>query len=158
MSRHDVVLGIDPGKTGALAFLDADGDLLAVHDMPDATCSALGAHVRDLLVEYRPTQAFVERTQAFPGQGRTSAHDYGRDAGAVLGALGAWDIPTTLLAPSKWKVAVGLRGKDKTASRQLAVELWPAWSASFARVKDHGRAEGALIARYGWHRSLGTAS
>ncbi len=47
------ILGVDCGKTGALAILDAAGDLVAVVDMPDATCSALGAHVRDILVEYR---------------------------------------------------------------------------------------------------------
>jgi len=143
-----ITLGVDCGKTGALAFLDAGGDLIAVVDMPDATCSALGAHVRDLLVEHRPTTAWVERTQAFPGQGRSSAHDYGRDAGVVLGALGAWDVPVHLVTPAVWKRGAGL-GRDKAASRQRAVSLWPSFSASFARVRDDGRAEAALIARHG---------
>jgi len=142
-------LGVDCGKTGALAILDAAGDLVAVVDMPDATCSALGAHVRDILVEHRPTVAWVELTQAFPGQGRSSAHNYGRDAGVVLGALGAWDVPVHLVTPATWKRAAGL-GRDKAASRQAATTLWPAWSASFARVRDDGRAEAALIAKHGW--------
>ena len=144
-----IVVGVDCGKTGALAILDDAGDLVAVVDMPDATCSALGAHVRDILVEYRPTVAWVELTQAFPGQGRTSAHNYGRDAGTILGALGAWDVPVHLVSPAVWKRAAGL-GRDKAASRQAATALWPSWSSSFARVRDDGRAEAALIARHGW--------
>lgn len=154
-----VTLGVDCGRTGALAFLDDAGRLLAVHDMPDARHHALGALVRDLLVQYGPTVAWVERTQAFPGQGGTSAHDYGRDAGAILGALGAWDVPCHLVTPATWKVAAGLKAVKgeskahaKTRSRQAAIAEWPSWSASFARVKDDGRAEAALIGRHGWRQ------
>lgn len=157
MTCPPITLGVDVGRTGALAILDDAGDLVAVVDMPDATCSALGAHVRDILVEYRPTVAWVELTQAFPGQGRTSAHNYGRDAGTILGALGAWDVPVHLVSPAVWKVTAGLRSvkgetkaQAKARARQRAVELWPAHSSSFGRVKDHGRAEAALIARHGW--------
>lgn len=150
-----IVLGVDCGKTGALAFLGPDG-LIAVADMPDATGVALGAHVRDLLVEHRPTEAWVERTQAFPNQGGSSAHNYGRDAGVILGALGAFDVPTEIVGPHEWKRSARL-GSNKNASRQRATELWPAWSTSFARVKDDGRAEAALIARHGWlQRGSGT--
>lgn len=152
-----LILGIDCGKTGALAWVDQDGALVHLADMPDADHHALGARVRDLLVEHPPLLARVERTQAFPGQGLTSAHDYGRNAGAVLGALGAWDVPTELVEPSKWKGAAGLTKRKgettsawKTRSRQRATELYPAWSTWFARVKDDGRAEAALVARHGW--------
>lgn len=44
--------------------------------------------------------------------------------------------------------ALGL-SPDKGASRRRAIELWPAQSAMFARVKDDGRAEAALIG-YWW--------
>lgn len=37
-------------------------------------------------------------------------------------------------------------GKDKDAARALAIELWPAQAQLFARKKDQGRADAALIA------------
>jgi len=37
---------------------------------------------------------------------------------------------------------------DKEKSRALAIRLWPG-CGYFSRVKDHGRSEAALIARYG---------
>jgi len=61
-------------------------------------------------------------------------------------ALGA-GIPVRWVSASKWKRALGLSA-DKGASRRRATELWPAQSAMFARVKDDGRAEAALIAYY----------
>ncbi len=53
-----LILGIDPGKSGGLAFLNATtGTLGAVFDMPSVTGAALGACLRDLLVEARPADA-----------------------------------------------------------------------------------------------------
>jgi len=73
---------------------------------------------------------------------------FGRGLGIVEGvALGA-GIPVRWVSPAKWKRALGLSA-DKGASRRRAIELWPAQSAMFARVKDDGRAEAALIA-YWW--------
>jgi len=39
-----LVLGVDPGKAGALALVTTIGVLHDVIDMPDATGAALGAH------------------------------------------------------------------------------------------------------------------
>ena len=150
MGGDPLTLGIDPGKQGALAFLDPDGGLRHIEDMPPHSGAGLGDAVRALLADMSPDYvavAWVEQTQAFPGQGRTSAHDYGREAGAVLGALGALSVPVHMVHPSVWKKAVGLN-RQKATSIDLAAGLWPGtdW---FRRKKDDGRAEAALIARYG---------
>jgi len=53
------------------------------------------------------------------------------------------------LTPPVWKRAVGIPpGKDgaKDAARSEAIRRWPGQAALFARVKDDGRAESALIA------------
>lgn len=140
-----MILGVDPGKTGALAWLDSDGQLVDVRDMPDATGSALGAHLADLILEQRPTVACVEKVGAMPKQGVASTWKFAEGYGAILGALGALQVPILHVTPSTWKKAARL-SKDKTASRQRATELWPTHSHLFARVKDDGRAEAALIA------------
>lgn len=143
-----LILGVDPGRRGALAWLDLHGDLVDVVDMPDLDGVALGALLRDLVVERRPVRAVVEQITPRPGQGVQSVWTSAARHGVLLGVLGAWDVPTELVSPAGWKRAARL-GKDKTASRQRACELWPGWSPSFARVRDDGRAEAALIARHG---------
>lgn len=144
-----LVLGVDPGRRGALAWLDPAGDLVDVVDMPDLDGVALGAQLRDLLVERRPVRAVVEQITPRPGQGVQSVRTSAARHGVLLGVLGAWDVPTVLVSPAGWKRSARL-GRDKTASRQRAIELWPAWSHAFGRVRDDGRAEAALIARHGW--------
>ena len=43
---------------------------------------------------------------------------------------------------------MGLKGKDKEASRLRSQQLWP--SADLRKKKDHGRAEALLLAWYGY--------
>jgi len=95
--------------------------------------------------------AHVERQSIRPGQ--RGASQMMANYGALLGALGALRVPTVLVTPGAWKVAAGLRGKDKSASRDLATRCWPSWAESFRRVRDDGRAEAALIAIYGMEKN-----
>lgn len=48
--------------------------------------------------------------------------------------------------PITWKRAMGLGGKDKKASLQMARSLWP--RAPLTRAGDHNRAEALLLAEY----------
>lgn len=143
------ILGIDPGRTGALAWFasEPDHDRLDIIDMPDLTGAALGARLGDLILADRPTVAWVERVNYMPGQ--RGVWTFAEGYGVILGTLGALGVPVRHVTPAVWKKAARL-GKDKTAARQLACELWPDQSDLFARVKDDGRAEAALIALHGW--------
>lgn len=148
-----LILGIDPGKHGAIAMLDAtDPDrLLVVEDMPDLTGAALGSWLRQLLADVQPdtvAAAWVEKVHAMPKQGVATTWRFAEHHGAVLGALGALGVPVHLVTPGVWKRAAGVTA-DKGTSRQRAAELWPHEAGRFARVKDDGRAEAALLALYG---------
>jgi crossover junction endodeoxyribonuclease RuvC len=66
----------------------------------------------------------------------------------AIGVIGAAAIPLHLVTPAKWKGHLRL-SSDKEQARALALRLFPACSEHFKRKKDHGRAEAALIARYG---------
>ena len=57
-------------------------------------------------------------------------------------------IPLTMVAPLKWKRALGVPA-DKDGARARASQLLPAHAGLWCRVKDDGRAEAALIAYYG---------
>lgn len=143
-------LGVDPGAKGALALVTFEGAPLWVEDMPSLTGAALGAALRDLLEGEAIQVACVEQVASRPGQGVRSMFTFGANWGAILGALGALNIPTELVTPSKWKPAMQTSG-DKDLSRQRAIERWPSEAARFARKKDDGRAEACLIAE--WRRT-----
>jgi hypothetical protein len=66
--------------------------------------------------------------------------------GIVEGVLAACGVPAVHIAPAAWKRAVGLSLASKDAARSEALRRWPGHAALFARVKDDGRAEAALIA------------
>lgn len=151
-----MILGIDPGASGALAWLSPSGELLAVEDMPHVVVTVSGKDrkrisapmLADLIRETMPTAAFVEKVGAMPGQGTASMFSFGFSAGLVDGVLAGLGVPVTYVTPQAWKRAAGLNS-DKSAVRLRAAQLFPDMARHFARVKDDGRAEAALIARYG---------
>lgn len=152
-----LTIGIDPGGTGAIALLDEHGNLVSVRDMPYADSHVLAPVLADLVLKGSGRRiAWVERAQSMPGQGAGAMFKYGTGYGVILGVLGALAIPFETVRPHTWKRAAGLSA-DKGASRRRAVELWPGHADQFARVKDDGRAEAALIARHGWLQRQGAA-
>jgi crossover junction endodeoxyribonuclease RuvC len=151
-------LGIDIGLNGAIALVE-DGQLLEVHDMPTFSMERNGknkrmvnaAELARLIRQAAPGSAYLERLNAMPGQGVTSMFSMGQSLGVVLGILAALDIATTTIPPRTWQKALDVpQGKD--GSRYRAAQLFPAHAEQFARVKDDGRSDAALIAAYGASR------
>ena len=91
-------------------------------------------------------RAYLERVNAFPGQGVGSMFSLGMSFWGAAGVLAACGIPCQLVAPQDWKRHFGLE-KDKADSLALARRYFP--NIDLSRKKDHGRAEALLIARYG---------
>jgi hypothetical protein len=146
MSDARPILGIDPGITGGLAFLFPTGEL-EVGDIPvvagEVDVDTLVRQVR----AFSPALAVIERANAMPKQGVSSTFKYGVAYGALRTVVALCNIPYHLVTPAKWKSHFRLDA-DKEQSRALAIQFWPG-CGYFSRKKDHGRAEAALIARYG---------
>ena len=156
-----MILGIDIGSCGAIALLDDNGELIDVADMPilrdgPAGRPAVNAPLlAQIIARWRASRAYVEYVGARPGEGAVGAFAFGRSRGVLEGVLGACGVSATHIAPASWKRAVGIPpGRDgaKDAARSEAIRRWPAKAALFARVKDDGRAEAALIAIAGLKR------
>jgi len=145
------VVGIDPGKTGAMVLMQ--GGSLTVIDLEVATNEVNGKHVYDYLGGSHAFQAidavFMELSHANPKNGSKGNYSTGFANGAITTAVRLAGIPLHRIPASTWKRKMGLWGKDKNASRDLATELFPLNEADFKLVKHHNRAEAALIARYG---------
>jgi crossover junction endodeoxyribonuclease RuvC len=161
----DVFLGIDIGSRGAISTLGRVSvsrvALLAVDDMPCLCDGPAGrravnpALLSELIARSHASRAYVEFVGARPGEGASGAFAFGRSRGVVEGVLGALGVSVTFITPASWKRAVGIpagREGAKDAARSEAIRRWPDKAPLFARVKDDGRAEAALIALAGMLR------
>lgn len=142
-------IGIDPGKTGGIAIITPDNS--AVYDLPYVD-KRLDSNSFYLILGTRrgKTIAVIEQQQFRPDDGKnriaTTFENFGRLCG-IVELLGADRI--LLPTPGKWKKAMGLTGKDKEASRAMAMHLFGDLQDELKRKKDHGRAEALLLAEYG---------
>jgi crossover junction endodeoxyribonuclease RuvC len=153
-----IVLGIDPGASGALAWFDVTYGKLFIKDMPTVHVKRGNKLKNELspqmltamVAKELATIAVLERVGAMPGQGVSSMFQFGRGVGMIEGVVAANRLRIDYVAPQVWQKALGVRdGKD--ASRARAAELFPAYADLFARKKDSGRADAALIAY--WYAS-----
>ncbi len=147
MTARTCILGGDPGLTGALAFYFPETpELVTAEDIPVVGHEIDAAALARRLVQMRPTVAVIEAVGARPGQGVSSMFKFGQAYGTLLGVIAACGIPLYRTPPTRWKKHFQL-GADKEQARARAIAFWPS-SAAFARKKDHGRAEAALIAKF----------
>jgi crossover junction endodeoxyribonuclease RuvC len=156
------IVGIDPGITGALVLMSLLGDLLDVADMP---CVADGTKGRQtvnaallaaIFRRWSPSVAFCEFVGARPTDAKVAAFAFGRCRGAIEGTLGALGIPVAMLTVPTWRRTVGLPvGATKEMARGEAIRRFPCHAEWFARVRDDGRAEAALIGVAGLIRQGG---
>lgn len=165
--NNAITIGVDPGLQGAIAFLNADGRLVAVHDFPLSYDGALawidggglyeviGQTLAAIPVERdQPVVAWVERVGAMPLQGRTSIFTFGLATGSVLAVLQMHKIAIELVVPVKWKKAFALQGEPKDTALAKCRLLYPG-NEWFAKKGHIDRAEATLIARYGRKQGIG---
>lgn len=155
-----IVLGVDPGLSGALCVYNGIDVELA--DIP--TCKLAGKRRYDLpeIVSYlfgmvgravnskEKMYAVVEKVSGRPGEGIVSSRTIGYGEGIWHMAFTIYGIPYESVAPQTWKKEYGLIGADKKASIAIAKQRFP--SASLDRQKDHNRAEAILLALWEWER------
>jgi crossover junction endodeoxyribonuclease RuvC len=146
------IIGIDPGLSGAIARPMPDGSV-DLWDMPTIDIRGkrrVDAHsLCALIVNAGPVDMVVlEQVQGVQGSGATSAFTFGEGFGLIQGILVALERPVTLVRPQRWTADLGV-SRDKGEHRRTAMGLFPASAQMFARVKDDGRADAALLAHWG---------
>ena len=165
-----MIIGVDPGNTGAIAFLTDEGELINVVDIPvtkvkvgDKWRSEIDADKVVYVLEDKFSYGdvvFLERVQAMPrfnmntgkydkSQGGAANIAYGRGGGIIEGVFAAHKVQVYRIPSAEWRpVMVGSK-TDKEKSRLTAIKLWPDKADLFKLKTKHGRAEAALIGRYG---------
>lgn len=152
-----MIIGIDPGISGAIAVLEDDGTYVEVFDIASQKIKT-GKRTRTVLDEKQiihdlrlyedhDTQIFLERVSAMPGNGNVSMFNFGSTFGFLKGVLSSVLSAPTLVAPASWKRHHDLIRHEKDDARLLAKEKYPL--APLERKKDCDRADALLIAEYG---------
>lgn len=160
MEPQDVIIACDPGIEGAFAVM-IDGTLVEIEDMPTMTRLVAGRErqyvapdivdglLRSLVTSHigpADKATFVMEEVGFmPKKSGSGMFAFGRGCGHVEGIAIGLRLPRHMVEPATWKRQLKMR-KGKDASRQRAMELFPDFREQFARAKDDGRAEAALIA------------
>lgn len=157
-----IVLGTDPGMTGAIAAVCNKRGLLGVADLPICAnglesgrllrwldVQALDGILRDWSQRFdfagEDVTAVLERPIAMPGQQIATAASSFDMQGAIRATFMLRGYPLQFITPNEWKRYYKL-GKAKSEARATAFALYP--QAPVTRAKDDGRAEAILIARY----------
>lgn len=143
-----VSIGIDPGKTGAIAVMDEDGILCLEQFNVDKYVDVLSYVGQS--TSAKDIKVCLEKVGAMPGQGVVSMFNFGHNLGVIEGILSALRIPYQLVPPQTWKKEFSLTG-DKAKSIEVCKKLFP-WvdlrATERSRKPSDGLAEALLMAEY----------
>ena len=154
-----LIIGIDPGISGSICFLD-NGKILDVIEMPILTDgkknkkqvngSQVYNEVTKRIKQFEKNQirVVIEHVSAMPGQGVTSMFNFGQSFGILKGICTAMQLPMYFVRPAKWKKYFNLLNSEKDASRTRAIEIFPYFSSQLSRKKDSNKADAILIASF----------
>lgn len=139
-----IYVGIDPGKSGALAFILPDGNV-GVQPFDEKLYA-------DILEKIREEEVVccLEKVSAMPGQGVVSMFNFGHNFGFIEGLLRANKISYQLVPPQKWKKEYSL-SSDKNKSIEVCQKLFPDANllpTERSRKPNDGMAEALLMAEY----------
>lgn len=168
-----IVIGIDPGLTGALSKFEC-GQLADIRDMPaiETERASKGASIRDLIggkkshkhreinksglatllrewVAGHSAVILREKVHTMPRQGVVSSGRFMEVVGIIDGVAAALGIPVETVEPQTWQKETGSLA-DERGTCQRASEVFPGWASYFKHhTVHHNRADAALIGWYG---------
>lgn len=152
-----LVLGIDPGNSGGIAFYCAETKKLATVSALDSAkplsdlIKTTNHLVKFAVVEEVGAMTYIDKHGEKRGQGAAASFSFGKNAGVIEGILTSFEIPIFYVKPAVWKALMGLTS-NKGDSLNLARTLFPAFKEQFKLKKHDGLAEAALLAKFGAER------
>ena len=154
-----LIIGIDPGITGAICFFE-DRKIIDLIEMPNMAVGKKnkrqvnGAQVYNEIFERiknynkKDIKVVIEQVSAMPGQGVTSMFNFGQSFGVLKGICSAMQLPMYFVRPTKWKKYYNLINSKKDASRTKVIEIFPYISTQLSKKKDSNKADAILIASF----------
>ena len=154
-----LIIGIDPGITGAICFFE-NGEVRDIVEMPSMAegkknkrqingpqiYNEISRRIEGL--QKKNIAVVIEQVSAMPGQGVTSMFNFGQSFGVLKGICSAMQLPVHFVRPAKWKKYFNLIKTEKDASRTKVIEIFPYISSKLSRKKDSNKADAILIASF----------
>jgi len=134
--------GIDPGKKGAIAWLDESGALTAV-EMPSTTKEVL--LIIESMAQHEVKMLALEKPIAMPGQGTKTTSTVFQAYGVLVAGLTVFHVPFIEVSPARWKRNLDLTS-NKDMSRERASQMFPDYAHLWKLKRQDGVAEAALLA------------
>lgn len=154
-----MLIGIDPGVSGAIGVLRDDGKFVDVIDIPSRTVPGSGRIRREIhaqqlykIMEYihqqhhdKQWRICIEKSFGGKAMFAQAVMSLGESLGIIRGIVEPIFGTEAIfyVAPARWKKAYRL-GKDKNASLDLARSRFP--EAPLNLKKHHNRSEALLLA------------
>jgi len=148
MSLKKLIASVDCGfATGAVALTDPNGSFAEVYDLPIVPKNGIDCvSFLDLLVGGNEVSHIVlEYQMGRPRQSCKSTFNLGLGYGQIISCCQISKIPYTFIMPTKWKKRMGLTGRPKEASIELAGRLYPSLRESHLYLKKHEHRSEALL-------------
>ena len=154
-----LIIGIDPGISGAICFFE-DGQIKEIIGMPvmaygkknkrqvngPQVYNEISSRINKF--SKKDITVVIEQVSAMPGQGVTSMFNFGQSFGVLKGICSAMQLSMFFIRPVKWKKYFGLIKTEKDASRTKVIEIFPYISSELSRKKDSNKADAVLIASF----------
>lgn len=152
-SKNFYYVGIDPGVTGAVAWINKNE--------PDNICYEKTPFIQIKRKEYderkmaeiirsfgKNCQITIEKVHAMPRDGAVGAFSFGKGFGIWLGIFAGLEIPYSFITPQKWKkVMLDGMPKEKGSSIIRVKQLYP--NMHNLKKSEHSISDAILIAKYG---------
>lgn len=154
-----IIIGIDPGLSGAIATINLKGKPLRIMLMPVVKVGKRRQLDEQAIREFFERRIlsiehiFIEKVHSMPGQGVVSTFTFGTGWGILRGLCAGLHLPYTLVAPTTWKRSMCRDvPKGKGASVLIAKRLWPNINLKptpRSKKDNNGLADAICIAEYG---------
>jgi crossover junction endodeoxyribonuclease RuvC len=139
-------LGIDPGASGAAAFICERGNVVSIIEYKKFTTTEIAASMKAIAASTVSLVACIEKVHSMPGQGVRSVFSFGENFGWWHGLLAGLGIPLAASpSPQRWQKDMGCLSKgDKNVTKAAAHRLWP----KDVKALTHGTADACLLGEW----------
>lgn len=119
----DLLMGIDPGKSGGIALLTLQGEFVEAFPMPETE-----RDTAEIFTEFGPriSVCAIERLQPMFKTSKVAMFKLGQSYGFLRGLLIVLQIRFEEIRPQVWQKGLAcLSGGKKAVTRARAQQLWP---------------------------------
>ena len=154
-----IIVGIDPGAKGGIAFIDSEIGVIDTFKMPLTDGEVDAYDFWKLLPDEECVDVFIENVHSMPGQGVASSFQFGKSYGKIISAV---EIPLPgclqYVSPTTWqKAGPGKTGGDKNITIEWVKKTYPEAQIipKGCRVPHDGICDAIGIAHYGMLKMKG---